>query len=59
MFSAGMVLKPDPENLITLQSEFNVYNPTLPFFMGFPSSFCGENGEILMIVGSIQKVFIV
>ena len=52
----GMVFKEDPENPITLQSEFNVYNPRLPFFMGYPSSFCGDNGDILMIVGSIPKV---
>ena len=49
----GLIFQPDPENPITLQSEFNVYNPRLPFNMKYPSDFCGDNGNILMIVGSI------
>ena len=31
----GMIFLPDPENPITLQSEFNVYNPRLPFNMKY------------------------
>ena len=49
----GMVFQQDPENPITLQSEFNVYNPRLPMDMGFPADFCGDNGDIMMIVGSV------
>ena len=53
----GMQHAPDEKNQITLESEFNVYNPRLPFTMKFPGSdFCGENGDIMMIVGSIPKV---
>ena len=53
----GMQHAPDEKNQITLESEFTVYNPRLPFTMKFPGSqFCGENGDIMMIVGSIPEV---
>ena len=53
----GMQHAPDEKNQITLESEFNVYNPRLPFKMKFPGpEFCAENGDIMMIVGSIPKV---
>ena len=56
----GMHHAPDEKNQITLESEFNVYNPRLPFKMKFPGpDFCGENGDIMMIVGSIPKVEII
>ena len=52
----GMIFQPDPNNPITLQSEYNVYNPKLPFKMDFPDTFCGDNGDILLIVGKIPLV---
>ena len=52
----GMVFQQDPENPITLQSQYNVYNPRLPMDMGFPPDFCGDNGNIMMIVGSVPQV---
>ena len=52
----GMIFQPDPNNPITLQSEYNVYNPKLPFKMDFPDTFCGDNGDILLIVGKIPSV---
>ena len=55
----GMVFQPDPLNPITLASEFNVYNPKLPLTMGFPGDFCGDNGNILMIVGIVPLVTLV
>ena len=54
----GLVHLPDPDNPITLQSEYNVYNPKLPLTMGFPGDFCGDNGNLMMIVGSVPKVWI-
>ena len=53
---SGLVFQPDPDNPITLQSEYNVYNPKLPLTMGFPGDFCGDNGNLMMIVGSVPKV---
>ena len=55
---SGLVFQPDPDNPITLQSEYNVYNPKLPLTMGFPGDFCGDNGNLMMIVGSVPKVLI-
>ena len=53
----GMQHAPDEKNKITLESEFTVYNPRLPFTMKFPGSqFCAENGDIMMVVGSIPEV---
>ena len=56
---SGLVFQPDPDNPITLQSEYNVYNPKLPLTMGFPGDFCGDNGNLMMIVGSVPKVWII
>ena len=53
----GMQHAPDEKNQITLESEFTFYNPRLPFTMNFPGpQFCGDNGDIMMIVGIIPEV---
>ena len=52
----GMVFQPDPSNPITLVSDYTVYNPKLPLTMAFPEDFCGDNGNIMMIVGIVPKV---
>ena len=52
-----MIFQPDPLNPITLQSEYNIYNPRLPLTMNFPGDFCGDNDNIMLIVGKIPKVF--
>ena len=53
----GMLHAPDEKNQITLESEFTVYNPKLAFTMKFPGpEFCGDNGDIMMVVGSVPKV---
>ena len=53
----GMQHAPDEKNQITLESEFTFYNPRLPFTMNFPGpQFCGDNGDIMMIVGIIPQV---
>lgn len=49
----GMVHLPDPDNSLSLLSETSIYNPSLPFNMKFPKDFCSDNGDVLMIVGSI------
>ena len=51
-----MIFQPDPANPITLVSDYTVYNPKLPLTMAFPEDFCGDNGNIMMIVGVIPKV---
>ena len=51
-----MIFQPDPLNPITLVSEYTVYNPRIPFQMNFPNDFCGDNGNILVLVGSIPAV---
>ena len=53
----GMQHAPDEKNQITLESEFTVYNPKLAFTMKFPGpEFCGDNGDIMMVVGSVPQV---
>ena len=53
----GMQHMEDEKNQITLESEFTVYNPKLAFTMKFPGpEFCGDNGDIMMVVGSVPKV---
>ena len=52
----GMIFQPDPANPITLVSDYTVYNPKLPMEMAFPGDFCGDNGNIMMIVGIVPKV---
>ena len=52
----GMIFQPDPANPITLVSDYTVYNPKLPLKMAFPDDFCGDNGNIMMIVGIVPKV---
>ena len=52
----GMIFQPDPANPITLVSDYTVYNPKLPLTMAFPEDFCGDNGNIMMIVGIVPKV---
>ena len=52
-----MLHAPDEKNQITLESEFTVYNPKLAFTMKFPGpEFCGDNGDIMMVVGSVPQV---
>ena len=51
-----MIFQPDPANPITLVSDYTVYNPKLPLIMAFPDDFCGDNGNIMMIVGIVPKV---
>ena len=51
----GMVYQPDPTNSLSLLSELSIYNPNLPYKMKFPSDFCTDNGDALMIVGSIPE----
>ena len=53
----GMIFEPDPLNPITLQSEYTVYNPRLPLKMQFPQSFCGDNDQMMLIVGRIPRVW--
>ena len=56
----GMQHMPDEKNQITLESEFTVYNPKLAFTMKFPGpEFCGDNGDIMMVVGSVPKVSLI
>ena len=53
----GMEYSPDENNRITLASQFNIYNPKLPLNMKFPGTeFCSDNGDIMMIVGSVPEV---
>ena len=53
----GMEYSPDENNRITLASQFNIYNPKLPLNMKFPGpEFCSDNGDIMMIVGSVPEV---
>ena len=55
----GMEYSPDENNKITLASEFNIYNPRLPMEMDFPGTeFCSDNGDILLIIGSIPEEII-
>ena len=52
--SIGLEYIPDPNNPISLASEFSQYNPSLPLRMSFPGpTFCGDNSQKLMIVGRI------
>ena len=45
----------DPENPITLASEFTLYDVVLPLKMKFPGDFCGDQGRIMLVVGSIPS----
>ena len=55
----GMEYSPDENNKITLASEFNIYNPRLPMKMDFPGpQFCSDNGDVLLIIGSIPEEII-
>lgn len=45
----------DPENPITLASEFTLYDVALPLKMKFPGDFCGDQGRIMLVVGSIPS----
>ena len=47
----GLVHLPDSENPITLESEFTIYDVTLPQKMNFPGDFCGGEGRIMLVVG--------
>ena len=54
-----MEYSPDENNKITLASEFNIYNPRLPMKMDFPGpQFCSDNGDVLLIIGSIPEEII-
>ena len=55
----GMIFQPDPANPITLVSDYTVYNPKLPLKMAFPDDFCGDNGNIMMIVGIVPRVTLI
>ena len=54
-----MIFQPDPANPITLVSDYTVYNPKLPLKMALPDDFCGDNGNIMMIVGVVPKVTLI
>ena len=45
----------DPDNPITLASEFTLYDVSLPLKMKFPLDFCGDQGRIMLVVGSIPS----
>ena len=51
----GLVHLTDPENPITLASEFTLYDVALPLKMKFPGDFCGDQGRIMLVVGSIPS----
>ena len=46
----------DPMNPIVIESEFTIYNPKIPMTMNFPKTFCSNNGDVMMVVGSISRV---
>ena len=53
----GMIYQPDPENPMTVTSDFAVYNPRLPFTMNFPGpEFCSDKGDLMMVVGTTPWV---
>ena len=47
----GLVHLPDSENPITLESEFTIYDVSLPQTMNFPGDFCGGEDRIMLVVG--------
>lgn len=49
--ATGLVHLPDVENPITLESEFTIYDVSLPQKMNFPSDFCGAEDRIMLVVG--------
>ena len=51
----GLVHLEDPDNPITLASEFTLYDVSLPLKMKFPGDFCGDEGRIMLVVGSIPS----
>ena len=51
----GLIHLADPENPITLASEFTLYDVALPLKMKFPGDFCGDQGRIMLVVGSIPS----
>ena len=52
-----MIYQPESENSISFTSEYLVYNPKLKYTMNFPGvSFCGDNGGIMLLVGSFPAV---
>ena len=51
----GLVHLADPDNPITLASEFTLYDVSLPLKMKFPLDFCGDQGRIMLVVGSIPS----
>ena len=56
----GMLYLPDPENPMTITSDYAIYNPRLPYTMNFPGpQTCADKGDILMIVGSTPRVILI
>ena len=51
----GLVHLPDPNNPITLASEFTLYDVSLPLKMKIPEDLCGDEGQIMLIVGRIPS----
>ena len=51
----GLVHLPDPNNPITLASEFTLYDVSLPLKMKIPDDLCGDEGQIMLIVGRIPS----
>ena len=52
----GLQHMEDPMNPIIIESEFTIYNPKIPMTMNFPKTFCSNNGDVMMVVGSISRV---
>ena len=53
----GLIYLPENENSISFTSDFLVYNPKLRYTMNFPGvEFCGDNGGIMLLVGSFPAV---
>ena len=50
---SGLVHLPDPNNPITLASEFTLYDVSLPLKMTIPDDLCGDEGQIMLVVGRI------
>ena len=53
----GLIYQPENENSISFTSDLLVYNPRLKYTMNFPGvEFCGDNGGIMLLVGSFPAV---
>ena len=53
----GMIYKVDPDNPLTIASDYAIYSPRLPYTMNFPGpEFCSDKGETMMVVGTTPRV---